>query len=41
MFASSTLDKRRTVLPKMLSVANAFEISDTERVNIDAHQPGV
>ena len=25
----------------MLSGANAFEISDIERVNIGAHQPGV
>jgi hypothetical protein len=28
-------------LPKMLSGANAFEISDIERMNIRAHQPGV
>jgi hypothetical protein len=28
-------------LPKMLSGANAFEISDIERMNIGAHQPGV
>jgi hypothetical protein len=27
-------------LPKMLSGANAFEISDIERMNIGAHQPG-
>ena len=27
-------------LPKMLSGANAFEISDIERVNIGAHKPG-
>jgi hypothetical protein len=28
-------------LPKILSGANAFEISDIERMNIGAHQPGV
>jgi hypothetical protein len=28
-------------LPKMLSGANAFEISDIERMNIGARQPGV
>ncbi len=28
-------------LPKMLSGANAFEISDIEKMNIAAHQPGV
>jgi hypothetical protein len=28
-------------LPKMLSGANAFEISDIEKMNIGAHQPGV
>ncbi len=28
-------------LPKMLSGANAFEISDIERMNIGAHQPGI
>ena len=28
-------------LPKMLSGANAFEISDIERMNIGAHPPGV
>ena len=28
-------------LPKMLSGAIAFEISDIERMNIGAHQPGV
>jgi hypothetical protein len=28
-------------LPKMLSAANAFEISDIERMNIGTHQPGV
>jgi hypothetical protein len=27
-------------LPKMLSGANTFEISDIERMNIGAHQPG-
>jgi hypothetical protein len=31
----------RLSLPKMLSGANAFEISDIERMNIGAHQPGV
>jgi hypothetical protein len=28
-------------LPKMLSGANAFEISDIERMNIGAHRLGV
>ena len=28
-------------LPKMLSGANAFEISDIERMNIGAYQPGI
>jgi hypothetical protein len=28
-------------LPEMLFGANAFEISDIERMNIGAHQPGV
>ena len=31
----------RLSLPKMLSGANAFEISDIERMNIGAHQLGV
>jgi len=31
----------RLSLPKMLSGANAFEISDIERMNIGAHQPGI
>jgi hypothetical protein len=28
-------------LPKMLSGVNVFEISDIERMNIRAHQPGI
>jgi hypothetical protein len=28
-------------LPKMLSGVNGFEISDIERMNIGAYQPGV
>jgi hypothetical protein len=34
-------DTERLYLPKMLSGANAFEISDIERMNIGAHQPGL
>jgi hypothetical protein len=34
-------DLKDLSLPKMLSGANAFEISDIERMNIGAHPPGV
>ena len=33
--------ERSLSVPKMLSGANAFEISDIERMNTRAHQPGV
>ena len=39
--ASSSSAARSLSLPKMLSGANAFEISDNERMNIGAHQPVV
>jgi hypothetical protein len=37
----SAFNLRRLSLPKMLSGANAFEISDIERMNVGGHQPGV
>jgi hypothetical protein len=41
-FLERPLQQRgRLSLPKMVSGANAFEISNIERMNIGAHQPGV